>query len=231
MNEEKNRRVYMLGIGGVVVLLATVTIFMIVKPEQCYNSVFLGLLFFLAAEVVFFGGLIGLEFMEDSSQIVARSGCGFCIIGYALAGGVTSLLYMIMNTNAIRMFLIIQIILIVVCTVLFFAFRAFSHEVWEKDNRTLSSVKKCDELVQEFIYLQKNTKYGKQFNELAEQLKYTDCSVDIEADGEIKQVIAKIKQELEKDPYSDKIADYISSVSELIKKRKYQIKNKKNGGI
>ena len=231
MNEGKNRRVYTLGIIGGIIFAVSIIIFIILKPEQCNVSVFLGFLFLLIAETVLFGGLIAIEFFEDTSQIIVRSGCGFCIIGYAIVSSILSIIYMFLNTSVVRVFLVLQVILSAVCIVLFLAFKSISRKAWEMDERTRDSVLNVDNMAEEILSLQKNPKYGKQLCELAQELKYADNSTDLEVDCEIKQTISKMKQELMADPYSERVADYISAISILIRKRKNQMRNKKIGGI
>jgi len=226
----KNRRVFVLGISGIIILLVTIILFALLKPAECNSSISLGLGFLLFAEVVLFGGLISLEFMQGS-QIISRVGCGTVTIGYAVISAMTAIVCMIENTDSVKLFWIIEIVLTAIAVISFIIFMVISESVRSKDDKVIKSISNITAMVDSLTILSDNSKYGKQFQKLAEDLRFTDVSTSVEIDEEIEMIISKIEMELTNDEYSEVVSEYINKLSLLIKKRKNQVRDKKIGGL
>lgn len=227
----KNRRILGLGISGVAITLASIIFFSIVKPDNYKISVILGFCFLLFSYIVLFGGFIGLEFTKNSSQIILRVGCGITITGYSCLNAVTSLIYMLMNTESVKWFLLLQTVLFTIGIILSVTFLLLAGSIEEKDHVILHSVAGISAMADRLFLLSDNKKYGNQLKELAFDLKNTDVSSVTEADSKIEQMISNMETELAEDKYSDHIAELINSLALLINKRKIQVRNKKIGGI
>jgi hypothetical protein len=226
----KNKRVSILGISSIIVLIASILTFALLKPENCNSSVGLGFGFLIFTELVLFGGAIGIEFISGS-QIINRVGCGMSVLVYSLISMVLSIIFIIMNTDFIKWFWIVEILMTAVTVILFISFATVARSVLDKDRNLLNSVNTVSTMIDRLAALKENQRYGKQIGKLAEDLRYTDISSTVAVDEDIELLISKIEMELVNDEYADSVSEYIGKLFVLIKRRKLQVKDKKVGGV
>lgn len=228
----KNKRVLSFTICGLLILAVTITVFFITRSEDSRTSVYLGFGMIVFSEIILMCGLAGIEvFATKQAELLFRIGSGVTITIYSIMAFISSLIFIIRNTDIVQSFIVVQLILFVAMVILLVAFYTASNSVGAKDNKVLSSVSRIDNMVDSLQILKSNHKYGSRLYKLGENLKCTDISTTVDVDDEIEQKISEINSELGKDKYSEKIDCIIKETQVLIDKRKRQITNKKLGGI
>ena len=228
----RKRRVMAISICGMLVFLASIVIFLIVDVPNPKNSVLLGFCFILFSELILVCGLIAIEvFSQSGAPLLIRAGCGGTLVIYSVLVLGVSLIYMFANTEYVKVFWIAQILLFAVTAVFAIVFWVSAHSVKEQNQRVEEALLRTERMVTSLECMKNNTKYGKQLDKLAEDLKYTDVSSTVDVDVKIEAIITKNELALIKDEYAKEVADYIQELSGLIQKRKLFVRTKKVGGM
>lgn len=231
MKLNKISKVY--SIIGSLVVLGTIMVFILTGQNYSNISKWIGTFFILLSEVIFFAVLIGIEVAsEKASQIILRAGCGISVLIYTIISIASSLMYIFMNTNKIKKFIMVQFVLLITATIFILTFFIISQCVKEKDDRILESAKALESMINKLKLLKdKYPKYNRELRRLEENLNFTDLSMSSDVDSDIKEEIEQLEMNLKKNDEGSYIEELIIDIDLLIKNRKVEIRSKKFGGI
>lgn len=220
-------------ISGILVLLVTILLFFIITQERT-TITWLGFLFLIVAEVIFFGGMLLIENIASrSSQIVIRSGVGATITIYTILSIVVSLVYMNLLRDSIVSLCVIQILLFSVAAILCVIFYTSGKGVKAKEDKVDESSAKIDAMINRMKLLKSNKEYNGDLEKVCENLRFSDTSTFVEVDKEIEDKIGELESAFLKDDENKdaEIKLLIKEISSLINKRKVQVKELKKGNI
>lgn len=231
MKLNKISKIY--SIIGSLVVLGTIIAFILTGENYSNISKWIGTFFILFSEVIFFAVLIGIEIVsKNASQIILRAGCGVSVLIYTIISIASSLIYIFMNTNKVKKFIMIQFVLLITATIFILIFFVASQCVKEKDDKILETAKILESMINKLNLLKdKYPKYNKELKELEENLNFTDLSMASEVDSDIKEEIEQLEMNLKKNDESSYIEELIIDIDLLIKNRKMEIRSKRFGGI
>lgn len=220
-------------ISGILVLLVTILLFFIITQDRT-TITWLGFLFLIVAEVIFFGGMLLIENIASrSSQIVIRSGVGATITIYTILSIVVSLVYMNLLRDSIVSLCVIQILLFSVAAILCVIFYTSGKGVKAKEDKVDESSAKIDAMINRIKLLKSNKEYNGDLEKVGENLRFSDTSTFVEVDKEIEDKIGELESAFLKDDENKdtEIKLLIKEISSLINKRKVQVKELKKGNI
>lgn len=220
-------------ISGILVLLVTILLFFIITQDRT-TITWLGFLFLIVAEVIFFGGMLLIENIASrSSQIVIRSGVGATITIYTILSIVVSLVYMNLLRDSIVSLCVIQILLFSVAAILCVIFYTSGKGVKAKEDKVDESSAKIDAMINRMKLLKSNKEYNGDLEKVCENLRFSDTSTFVEVDKEIEDKIGELESAFLKDDENKdtEIKLLIKEISSLINKRKVQVKELKKGNI
>lgn len=231
----KNKRSCALRVIGIVVVVATLLLFLITRKGDIKGSEFLGLCFMIYAELIVVGGLLAIEHLADgSSQPMLRGGCGSTLILYGVLTFILAFIAVLLKTDSVTVFWMIEILAFAVAAVLMILFFTASKSIKKSDDRILDAAGEVAGMIDRLTALQSQGKWNRLLDRPIEDLKYSDRSSGAEADKELKVKITMLELEAAKpDAKSDgeEIQELIKDIAVLIKKRKVQVRNKKMGGL
>jgi hypothetical protein len=227
-----NSRTKISSIIGIVVLVATVLIYVIAEPVW-YPCTGLGFGFMLYGEIILFAGIAVIEYWaQRSSGLMTRAGMGVAIEGYAILVIVSSFVYMTSQSYFVRGFLILQILLFVAAFVAAFVIANASKGRRERDTRVLQADATIKDFENRLILIRENTERKKDIDRLIDGVKYSDTSVNVDADVQLHDSIGNLENMIGSDTVSDEeLTAVIDEIEFLIKKRNLQTRVAKQGGI
>lgn len=200
---------------------------------------FICLGFMVGAEIVFFGGLLAIEYLSrTTSQIIVRTVCGIIVGVGSLASILVSCIYMGRDIDSLRGFyswqLIIWVLAIIGITIGYFT----ASSVKTSDTRTMNAVMTLTNIFDQLTSFSddsRNTKYADQLKKIADELRYSDTSSLVPSDELIQNAVAKLEvvlvQEYGEDEKDSEINNLLSEILVLINRRKQEVKLTKVGGI
>lgn len=227
-----------ISIIGVILVIFTGILFALLTEDRT-TLMFTCLGFIVGAEIMFFGGLLIIEFLSrTTSQIILRTVCGITLGVCSIASILVSCVYMGRDIDSLKGFyswqLIIWVFAIVVITIGFFT----ASSVKSTDTKTMKALMTLTNVVNLLNSLSddsRNTKYAEQLKEIADELRYSDTSSLVPSDELIQNAVAKLElvlvQEYDKDEKDNEIKNLLSEMFVLINRRKQEVKLAKVGGI
>lgn len=227
-----------ISIIGVTLVIFTAILFALLTEDRT-RTMFICLGFIVGAEIVFFGGLLLIEYLsKTTSQIILRTVCGITLGIGSLASILVSCIYISRDVDILRGFyswqLIIWVLAIVVLTIGYFT----ASSVNNSDSRTMNAVMTLAVVVDQLTTLSddsRNTKYADQLKKIADELRYSDTSSLVPSDELIQNAVAKLEvvfvQEYGEDEKDNEIKNLLSEMLVLISRRKQEVKLTKVGGI
>lgn len=227
-----------ISIIGVVLVVFTGILFALLTEDR-RTSMFICLGFMVGAEIVFFGGLLAIEYLSrTTSQIIVRTVCGIIVGVGSLASILVSCIYMGRDIDSLRGFyswqLIIWVLAIIGITIGYFT----ASSVKTSDTRTMNAVMTLTNIFDQLTSFSddsRNTKYADQLKKIADELRYSDTSSLVPSDELIQNAVAKLEvvlvQEYGEDEKDSEINNLLSEILVLINRRKQEVKLTKVGGI
>ncbi|MBS5931795.1 MAG: hypothetical protein KIC94_02875 [Clostridiales bacterium] len=227
-----------ISIIGVTLVIFTAILFALLTEDRT-RTMFICLGFIVGAEIVFFGGLLLIEYLSrTTSQIILRTVCGITLSIGSLASILVSCTYIGRDADSLRGFyswqLIIWVLAIAVLTIGYFT----ASSVNNSDSRTMNAVMTLAVVVDQLTTLSddsRNTKYADQLKKIADELRYSDTSSLVPSDELIQNAVAKLEvvfvQEYGEDEKDNEIKSLLSEMLVLISRRKQEVKFTKAGGI
>ena len=227
-----------ISIIGVTLVIFTAILFSLLTEDRT-RTMFICLGFIVGAEIVFFGGLLLIEYLSrTTSQIILRTVCGITLSIGSLASILVSCIYIGRDVDSLRGFyswqLIIWVLAIVVLTIGYFT----ASSVNNSDSRTMNAVMTLAVVVDQLTSLSddsRNTKYADQLKKIADELRYSDTSSLVPSDELIRNAVAKLEvvfvQEYGEDEKDNEIKNLLSEMLVLISRRKQEVKLTKAGGF
>ncbi|WP_455715023.1 hypothetical protein [Anaerosporobacter sp.] len=233
----KNRK-HAISIIGVIVLVITVILFTLVTEDRTiFMCIYLG--FIIGAEIVFFGGLLFIEYLSQSiSQIILRTVWGFTLSAGALESIIVSCIYMGKDIDSLKGFYTWQLIIWGIAFVVLIIGYFTASSVHNSNSKTMNAVTSLTVVIDKLISLSediRNEKYAEELKKIAEELRYSDTSTIVPSDDLIQNAVAKIEliliQVADKDENNNEIKDLLAELLVLINKRKQEIRLTKVGGV
>lgn len=227
-----------ISIIGVVLVVFTGILFALLTEDR-RTSMFICLGFMVGAEIVFFGGLLAIEYLSrTTSQIIVRTVCGIILGVGSLASILVSCIYMGRDIDSLRGFyswqLIIWVLAIIGITIGYFT----ASSVKTSDTRTMNAVMTLTNIFDQLTSFSddsRNTKYADQLKKIADELRYSDTSSLVPSDELIQNAVAKLEvvlvQKYGEDEKDSEINNLLSEILVLINRRKQEVKLTKVGGI
>lgn len=217
---------------GTIVLAATCMIF-VIAGVGIYPSTVLGMLFLLYSEVVFFGGFVLVEYLADkSSQIMTRAGVGIPIEVYAVIVFLSSLIYINFLNSYTRVFLIFQVILLVIISVLVLVTANVSMTAKERDTEILQADLTIQGFIDRLVLIKELIDKKADIDKLIDEIRYSDKSATVDADKELNDAILDLENLVQTREFDmPEFEKQVKEIGVLITKRKQQVKNLKQGGI
>ncbi|WP_312495582.1 hypothetical protein [Anaerosporobacter sp.] len=227
-----------ISIIGVTLVIFTVILFALLTEDRT-RTMFICLGFIVGAEIVFFGGLLLIEYLsKTTSQIILRTVCGITLGVGSLASILVSCIYIGRNVDSLRGFyswqLIIWVLAIIGITIGYFT----ASSVKTSDTRTMNAVMTLTNIFDQLTSFSddsRNTKYADQLKKIADELRYSDTSSLVPSDELIQNAVAKLEvvlvQEYGEDEKDSEINNLLSEILVLINRRKQEVKLTKVGGI
>lgn len=227
-----NRRSIIAIISGVIILAATFATFKLIDPE-IYTSTKIGLGFLMYAEAVLFGGFaLADTFGENASKPLVWSGIGIPVSLYAGIVFISSLIYMLVKTESTKGFLVLQVILFAAVLVICLIVGNISVSVKEKDSQVLRAVASLTYILDQLRLIREQVDEKAKIDKLIDDLRYSDVSVSVDADVELDGAVSVLQGIVGKGICSgDDFEKAVQSVEFLIKKRNFQARASKQGGI
>lgn len=217
---------------GAVVLIASITVFVIIHPVIAPSTI-LGLCFLLYSEVVLFGGFVLVDMLSArASKLLLWSGVGTSIGIYGAIVFISSLIFMVTKTAHVQTFLVLQIILLVIVLAICLIVGNFSVNVKEKDNKVLRAGASLQYILDQLMLIKERTIRKADIDRLTEAISYADTSVAVDADVEIADAIARLEEIVNTDDFDSEGFDKtVQNIEFLIKKRTLQARAAKQGSI
>lgn len=217
---------------GIIVLIATGAVYAVARPEV-YSSTAVGFAFLLFSEIVFFGGIVFVEYWAlKFPGILTCVGIGVPFGGYALIVFISSIVYMNFHRIQLSKFLTFQIVLFVAFIIIVVIMAIFSKSARDKDDKTLQIDAMIRTFVDELTVIRDYIEKKSEIDAVIEGIRFSDTFAMVEADVELDEAISKLKKEVMTEKIDeDELEKSIKNLEFLTKKRKLQVKNIKQGGI
>ncbi len=217
---------------GVIVLIATGAVYAVARPEV-YSSTAVGFAFLLFSEIVFFGGIVFVEYWAlKSPGILTLAGIGVPLGGYALIVFISSIIYMNFHRIQLSKFLTLQIVLLVALIFIVVIMAVFSKAAKDRDDKTLQTDAMMRTFVDELTGIRDYIEKKSEIDHVIEEIRFSDTFAMVEADVELDEAISKLKKKVTTEKVDEEeLEKSIKNIEFLAKKRKLQVKNMKQGGI
>ncbi len=227
-----NGRSKVSAIIGAVVMVATIVIFAISRPV-IFPATILGFCFLLYSELVLFGGFIFVENLTKKwSEMLTRIGIGIPILIYAIVVFLTSLIYINIHISLVRGFIILQILLFVAVAIIIAIMIGFLISEKSKDIKVLQANSIIGSFADELRLIREQTDKKFEIDKLIESIKFTDTSIIVDADVELKNAISNLENIIKSEKVNEIIFEQeVKNIEFLIKKRNLQTKKVKQGSI
>lgn len=211
---------------GAVVVAATIIIFA-VSDLILLPSVVVGMGFLLYSEIVFFGGIVFVDYFTNKySGVLTRISIGIPIEGYAIIVFLSSLIYMNFSIFFVRWFIILQVALFAIAFVIVMTMGTFSGSVLTENEKVFRSDLTVKRFINELELIKEKVEKKKELDLLIETLRYSDTSLTVDADVELDAEISRLAELLEITETGDEEFERaIKEIDFLIKKRNMQTKN------
>lgn len=231
-----NRREKAISLSGFLLILLTVLLFFTLTKYR-FIITWLGFVFILLAEIALFSALMIIEFYsKQTSKIIWRNGAGFASALYSIVSIAISLFYMITFRRSIRLFLALQIALLIVMFISMIIFYTSAVSAKNRDDKVLSALNRINTIIDKLDFIRKdkkNSEYSNLLNKVYEELKYSDISTSVPSDNELETQLSKLEIELLKDDENknDVVTGIIKEILTAISNRKIEVRSMKTGGI
>ncbi len=231
-----NKRGKTLSIIGAISVAVTILLFFLLTSERS-TMTWAGFCTILLAEIAMFGGLVFLESISAKlSQIVMSAIGGGALIAIPLISIVVSLLFMVSQSHAYKVFAAIQIVSFAILVILLIIAYQVSTSVKYNSDKLLSAEKTITRITDKLKILaddRSNKVYSEKIKRIAEDIRYSDISTTVAADSEIETKIESLKLILlsENDQKEDEVNALLDDIFLLVNRRKMEVKNTKQGGI
>jgi hypothetical protein len=226
-----NKNGKIIKIIGATIVIATILIFIIANPG-IYLSTVLGLGFLLYAEIIFLAGIIFInKYAQKSSDLLTKSGMGVPLTMYAIVVFIVSLFYMFSVKMQVQGFLIVQIMLLVVTVLVIAVIGIFSASVERKERDTIQACAAVKGYETELLIIREQTDKKEDINRLIEAVRFSDSSLEVDADAELQETIFQLKQMSSEQILDEEWEQMIKKIGFLIQKRNAQTQSAKQGRI
>ncbi|ULQ59184.1 hypothetical protein K7I13_11860 [Brucepastera parasyntrophica] len=221
-------------IGSICVLLTLLIFFLVPAYERTLIN-WLGLSFILLAEAVCTCGIIVLDRAATSSGgIMLRSGGISVLLLYAAASIFISILFQLLFRDSIRLFIILQAVIIAIAGILFLIILTAGLNTAARNEKVLNTVSEMQSLADRIAFLknnEKNTAYKPRLEKLYESILYTDSTLPITNDGKIAGKCTELEQVFAGagDGEESKIDSLIYEIQLLINQKVAESKAAKRG--
>lgn len=191
----------------------------------------------LWSELVFFGGLIIIEKVSDTTeQIISRSTLSTLFSSYFIVNVIFSIVCIVLFKESITTFAVIEILLFAILAIGIVASLAISKGVYNSNTKTMNSVESVEGLINrlnKLAVLPECESYSAILKKSSDDLRFTDISVIVSEDKEIDEVISSIEIAVaNKDKLDDEqINSKMISLNSLIERRKISTSQCKKGNI
>jgi len=223
-------------IGSLTFLLSIFLYFMI--PIERITIVWLGMIFILLAEMIFFGGLALIEYLSRSvSQVFIRSFGGAAVVIIPIISVAVSMIFMLTKSESINMFIIMQVSLIVILSIIAVIAYYVSLGIKKESDNVLKSVSELSAMIGKLNLLRNdnsNTKYSAMIGKVVDELKYSDISSVVPCDEKLNAKLTNLESELLKNDCESKdkkVSVILNDMLNIIKHRKIELRGIKKGGI
>ncbi len=231
-----NRRSKTILISGGITLLATLIISFICIDNW---SGLTGWAFatMLWSEVVFFGGLVFVEWIsKKSEQIMTRALLNAIIAAYAVINFLISVLYMTLLKEANTSFAVVQVAILAVAAVSMVISLAVSKGVQRANEHTMTAVENVEAMIARLNKLALCPEcecFASTLKKMSDDLRFTDISKVVAEDADISDVISTIEVELgSMDEFThEKIKEALLRLNTLILQRKISVSAVHKGRI
>ena len=223
-------------IGSLTFLFSIFLYFMI--PIERVTIIWFGMIFILLAEIIFFGGLILIEYISKSvSQVFIRSFGGAAVIVIPIISVAVSMIFMITKSESFNMFIIIQVSLIVILSIIAVIAYYVSLGIKKESDNVLKSVSELNAMIGKLNLLRNdnsNTKYSAMIGKVEDELKYSDISTVVPSDEKLNAKLINLETELLKNDCESKdkkVIGILNDMLTIVKHRKIELQGIKKGGI
>lgn len=225
-----------ISISGVIILIATIIIATLCIDDWSRLTV-LAFSTMLLTEIVFFGGLIFIEWIsEKTEQLITRSSLYVLLSFYLVISILLSILYMVFFKEATTSFVIIQVILLAIITIAIMVSLAVSKSIYKSNEKTMTTLTSVEEMItrlNKLAALPKCAVYSSAIKKLSDNLRFTDVSVNVPEDAEIDGAISTIEIEatIENEDAAETIKETLIHLNSLIAQRKVTSSAAKKGRV
>ncbi|QHQ59772.1 hypothetical protein Ana3638_02280 [Anaerocolumna sedimenticola] len=231
-----NKRGKTLSIIGAISVVVTILLFFLLTSERS-TMTWAGFCSILLAEIATFGGLVFLESISTKLSLIVMSAIGGgALIAIPLISIAVSLLFMVSQSHAYKVFAAIQIVSLAILVILLIIAYQVSTSVKYTSDKLLSAEKTITRITDKLKMLaddRHNKVYSEKIKRIAEDIRYSDISTTVAADTEIETKIESLKLILlsENDQKEEKANALLDDMLLLVNRRKMEVKNTKQGGI
>ena len=215
---------------GVLVLLITLVSFFMTTPQST-SADRLGLFFLVLAEVLFFGGLIGVDFLAQKTGTLVRSG-GYTVLGLYLLGAlVLSLIMICANLESVTLLATFQIILpcaaaiLLVLLVTAGGHRAAADQPVQRASAALGALAGRVQL------LSADPDCAPLLNQVWEALRYSDTSTALPIEREIEKKVEELEALSTAEDRQEQFCSCCQQLLALLNRRTAELKQLKSGRL
>lgn len=233
-----NRYSKALLISGIITVVISVIVLLL-----CINDwgglTPLAAVFFIWAEIVFFGGLIFQQkISSQTEQLVLQASFIPLLTIYSFVCGGLSVLFLIKFKPEWKFFISIQLVLAGITAILLIALYSASKAIRSANRNTMHDIIQINSYISRINTLAvsagEEESYGLDLKTISEALRFTDVSAVVSVDEEINDIISELELEFEKETIfrsAKLIQERCTKLAKLIEKRKIQSKTIKEGII
>ena len=227
----KNYGIISLAAVGAIIIAFTVTAFFLMGIEKTtLNWCALG--FLLLSEIVLFSGLIALKYLgENHSKVFSRAGVSFTLLLYFNLT-LLSMLFVRAFDGKPGRFILLQIGIIALVSIIAVSMLAFSRRIGGADQRThaaMSFMNGCESRMAALLSNAGSQPYQQQLNALYESIKYADKVGGSSLDTDIAMKLGELEAALSGG--AEDIKGITDALDSLLKRRKDEISQAKRGGF
>jgi hypothetical protein len=224
-------------IGGLVLLITLVIFFYGNLNVEKQSIDIVALLLILFSEVVLFGSIAALNLLEGyRDRAFIKSGIISTLFLYWITVTVFSVLARENYVNNISGFVTVHFVVFGIALIISILIAVSYKTISENNEKVINagvSIKKCEDTAKLLFTNTKYIKYKDMLNEIYEDIKYSDKTVEVAEDELIFNQLSVLSEKLNSNSIDDSedIKDSIDITKQIVKQRDLSIRKLKRGEI